>query len=183
MKRPIERVAPGLAALGLLVPDPLAAQAKPHAHHPPAIEIPQSMQVEHREIHEALERATREPGAVGAAARELAAVLHPHFQREEEIALPPLGLLAPLARGEFGPEMMAAVPMADSLRAELPRMLEEHKAIRAATIRMGEVARSAGNSAVAELAEALALHAQGEEEMFYPAAILVGEIVQARARR
>jgi hypothetical protein len=33
---------------------------------------------------------------------------------------------------------------------------------------------------VAELAEKLALHARGEEEVYYPAAILVGELVRRR---
>jgi hypothetical protein len=146
------------------------------------IRIPESMRAEHEEIHEALVRATKVAGTVGAAARELAAVLHPHFVREEEIALPPLGLLAPLARGESGPEMRDVLPLTDSLRAELPRMLEEHKAIRAATIRLGGVARAEGNTAVERLAEQLTLHAQSEEELFYPAALLVGDLVRARMR-
>jgi hypothetical protein len=64
------------------------------------IAIPQSLQAEHHEIHEALAEATRAPGRVGAAAKELAAVLDPHFARENQIALPPLGLLAPLAAGK-----------------------------------------------------------------------------------
>jgi hypothetical protein len=147
----------------------------------PAIEIPESMRAEHEEIHAALERATLAPGRVGEAARALARVLHPHFQREEEIALPPLGLLAPLARGEFTEAMLYILPMTDSLRAELPVMLQEHVAIRAATARLGEVARAEHNTAVMRLAEQLALHAKSEEEMFYPAAVLVGDIVRARA--
>ena len=91
------------------------------------------MREEHTEIHNALERAILAPGKVGEAAGALAKLLHPHFVREEEIALPPLGLLAPLARGEFTRAMLDVLPMTDSLRSELPRMLEEHTAIRAAT--------------------------------------------------
>ena len=64
------------------------------------IAIPQSLEAEHHEIHEALSEATRIPGRVGATAKELAAVLDPHFERENQIALPPLGLLATLAAGE-----------------------------------------------------------------------------------
>ena len=145
------------------------------------ITIPASMREEHHEIHNALERATQASGNVGAAARALATVLHPHFEREEQIALPPLGLLAPLARGEFAPAMLDVLPMTDSLRSELPRMLEEHATIRAATAKLGEVARAEGNTAVARLAEQLALHARSEEELFYPAAVLVGDIVRARS--
>lgn len=145
------------------------------------IRIPESMRIEHAEIHDELVRATKAPGKVGEAARALAKVLHPHFEREEEIALPPLGLLAPLARGESTEEMRNVLPLTDSLRAELPRMLEEHRAIRAATVRLGEVARTARNARVLALAEKLELHAQSEEELFYPAAVLVGELVRARS--
>jgi len=146
------------------------------------IHIPESMRVEHAEIHDALVRATKAPGRVGTAARELAAILHPHFVREEEIALPPLGLLAPLARGETTPEMREVLPLTDALRHELPRMLEEHSAIRVATRRLGEVARAEGNDDVVHLAENLARHAQAEEELFYPAAVLIGDLVRARSQ-
>ena len=158
-----------------------------HAGHPEGhmqaaqIRIPESMRVEHEEIHGALVRATKLAGRVGEAARQLAAILHPHFVREEQIALPPLGLLEPLARGMFTPDMRAVLPMTDSLRAELPRMLEEHKAIRAATVRLGEVARAARKTKVVELAEKLKLHAKSEEELFYPAAVLVGDVVRMRS--
>jgi hypothetical protein len=145
------------------------------------IAIPSSMREEHDEIHKSLERATLVAGKVGDAARALAQVLHPHFVREEQIALPPLGLLAPLAKGEFSREMLAVLPMTDSLRSELPRMLAEHTAIHAATTKLKEVARAEGNTAVERLAEQLALHARSEEELFYPAALVVGDMVRARS--
>ena len=142
--------------------------------------IPGSIRAEHEEIHSALERATQEPGRVGQAARALAKTLHPHFVREEQIALPPLGLLAPLARGELTGGMADILPMTDSLRTELPRMLEEHTAIRSATVALAAAARAERNAWVAELAAKLALHAQTEEEVLYPAAVLVGDLVRAR---
>jgi hypothetical protein len=138
------------------------------------------MRTEHAEIHDELVRATKAPGRVGISARELAKVLHPHFLREEEIALPPLGLLAPLAAGKMTPEMREVLSLTDALRTEFPRMLEEHEAIRAATRRLGEIARAEGNTEVVRLTEKLALHAQSEEELFYPAAVLVGDLVRAR---
>ena len=183
--RPAALVA-ALLALGAARPDLLTAQVTPHTEkqmHETQIGIPASIRVEHEEIHGELVAATKVPGRVGAAARELAAVLHPHFVREEQIALPPLSLLAPLARGEVTPAMREVLPMTDSLRAELARMLEEHVAIHAATERLSKVAKAEGNARVARLAEVLALHAQTEEQVFYPAAILVGDIVRARTPR
>lgn len=148
-----------------------------------ALHPPESIRVEHEQIHKALEALTQVEGAVGKAATELASTLHPHFMREEEIALPPLGLLAPLAAGQMPAGMQEAATMADTLKKEMPRMLEEHKAIRAATQNLLKVGRQERNVEAQEFAAELALHAQNEEEVLYPAAILVGDIVRARQRR
>jgi hypothetical protein len=174
-----------ITVFGALAASPRVGNTQQHRHEEGAVPkthltIPASIKAEHEEIHAELVAATKASGRVGEAARALAAVLHPHFVREEQIALPPLGLLASLARGEKSPEMRAVLPMTDSLRAELPRMLEEHVAIHAATTRLGEVARAENNAAVAHLAEKLGLHARSEEEVFYPAAILVGDLVRGR---
>ena len=80
-------------------------------------------------------------------------------------------------------EMPDVLVLTDALRAELPSMLEEHEAIRAATASLAEVARVEGDERVAELARKLALHARSEEELYYPAAVLVGDLVRARMRR
>ena len=146
------------------------------------IEILESIRREHEAIHSALVAATRAPGRVGMAAEALAEVLHPHFVREEEIALPPLGLLAPLAAGHTVPEapLSTAAEMTSALRAEMPRMLEEHVRIRAAVAELRAAAESVGAEAQVELADELALHAQTEEEVLYPAALLVGDLLRAR---
>jgi hypothetical protein len=147
--------------------------------------IPEPMRIEHAELHEELSAATRASGAVGEAARRVAEVLHPHFVREEEIALPPLGLLAGLAGGAAVTEEMASavLPMTDALRAELPKMLEEHGRISAALEELERVARREGNPEAAALAEKIGIHARMEEEVTYPAALLVGEVVRARRGR
>ncbi|HEX5177174.1 MAG TPA: hemerythrin domain-containing protein, partial [Chthoniobacteraceae bacterium] len=174
-------IAAAFLLITLSATSPAHAQAATHARphrHASKIQIPEAMRLEHLEIHAALVSATKLPGQVGEAARKLAAVLDPHFMREEQIALPPLGLLAPLSRGEYTAEMREVLPMTDALRAELPRMLSEHKAIRKATVRLGKVAKAAGNAWVERLAETLKVHAQSEEEVSYPAALLVGDLVR-----
>jgi iron-sulfur cluster repair protein YtfE (RIC family) len=130
-----------------------------------------------------LKEATRAMGRVGPAAQELAKILHPHFVREEEIALPPLGLLARLAGGDFTADMVDILPMTDALKRELAQMLEEHKAILAAVENLRVAARAENAEKYERLANDLALHAQTEEELLYPAAILVGELIRARLRQ
>ena len=51
--------------------------------------IPRSLKIEHEELHEELAKATKESGKIGDAAKAVANVLHPHFTKEEEYALPP----------------------------------------------------------------------------------------------
>lgn len=150
-----------------------------------AIEIPKSIRAEHEEIHAMLTEATQAPGQVGVAAKELAKVLHPHFVREEQIALPPLGLLADLASGAPVPDSISSkvLTMTDALKAELPRMLEEHKGIRNAVEKLRTAARAEHAGKFEKLADQLALHAQTEEEVLYPAAVLVGDLIRMRAKK
>jgi hypothetical protein len=146
-------------------------------------EIPKPLQVEHAELHEKLVKATRESGAIGEAAREVARLLHPHFVREEEFALPPLALLDRLARDDVTPEMAEMLPMAQRLKAELPQMLAEHRDIVGALEKLRVAARAAGKPEHERFAEALVLHAQTEEQVLYPAAILAGEMVARTLRQ
>jgi flagellar hook-basal body complex protein FliE len=150
---------------------------------PVPLRAPQSVRDEHQQLHAALESAKKAPGAVGETARELAGLLHPHFVREEQIAAPPLGLLAPLASGKFDASMLAAIEQADAMRRELPQMLREHESISALARRLEEVARQVGNTEVERFAQDLMAHARSEEELLYPAAILVGDVLRARSMK
>jgi Hemerythrin HHE cation binding domain len=73
--------------------------------------------------------------------------------------------------------------MTDALKQELPRMLEEHRQIRAAVDSLKAAARAEGFTRYEQLADQLALHAQTEEEVLYPAAVLVGDIIRTRRAR
>lgn len=144
-------------------------------------EIPRSLKAEHEELHSTLVRATKETGLTGVAAKAVAALLHPHFVKEEQFALPPLALLAPLSRGQWTAEMREVLVLTEKLEAELPQMLSEHRSIVAALDKLGEAARSEGRLEYAEFAEKLKLHAQIEEEVSYPTALLIGEYVKVKS--
>ncbi len=59
-------------------------------------------------------------------------------------------------------------------------MIEEHRAITGALIQLGNAASEEGQREWAEFADELRHHAQMEEEVLYPAAILVGEYVKSQ---
>ncbi|HET9903315.1 MAG TPA: hypothetical protein VFQ27_06395 [Xanthobacteraceae bacterium] len=143
-------------------------------------EIPKPMKVEHDALHADLVKATRAGGETGEAARAVAKVLHGHFLKEEEFALPPLGLLAALGRGEFEPAMAEVLALTDRLEAEMPTMLAEHKLIVVALERLIAAAKAENKPDVAAFAARLKLHAQAEEEVAYPATRLIGRYVKSR---
>jgi hypothetical protein len=146
-----------------------------------AMQTPASLAAEHRELHEILARAAKEGGGLGSAADELEQALAPHFKREEEIATPPLGLLLKLARENATADMRAVLPMTDALERELPQMLREHEAIRAAVSKFRAASAKAGREEYVRFSDALAAHARQEEEILYPAAVLVGRYVKRTA--
>ncbi|MBK7059313.1 MAG: hemerythrin domain-containing protein [Rubrivivax sp.] len=145
--------------------------------------IPTPLQQEHEALHDELRRATQAGGEVGEAAKTLAGLMHGHFVKEDQIALPPLGLLGALSRGEFSTEMNNVLALTDRLQAELPQMLEEHKAIVAALQRLQVAAEHAGRSDIVAFAQQLVQHARTEEDVMYPAALLVGHHVRLLAAR
>jgi hypothetical protein len=140
--------------------------------------VPQPIKVEHNELHAELEKATKMGGRVGDAAKAVAKLLHPHFVKEEEFALPPLGLLVALSQGNIEPEMADVLAMTDKLEGELPRMLAEHKDIIAALEKLIEAAGAEEKPEQARFAEKLVLHARAEEQVFYPTAILIGRYLK-----
>ena len=142
--------------------------------------IPTALKAEHEKLHAELSAATKLPGKTGQAAKQVAVALHEHFLSEEEFAMPPLALLAPIAEGRVTSEMRSVIPLTDRLKAELPRMLSEHEAIIQALDALGEAAKTEGHAEVSRFVEALATHAQTEEQVLYPAAVMVGEYLKLK---
>ena len=123
------------------------------------LQIPRPLKVEHEELHAELAKATTVAGKIGEAARTVAALLHPHFVKEEAYALPPLGLLPLLAAGNVMPEMRDVLPMTDRLKTELLQMRGEHTTIVAALHMLVDAAKRENQMAYAHFAEKLMLHA------------------------
>jgi hypothetical protein len=157
----------------------LGAAGVPQEHASGSDGIPPALVAEHHELHQALADAVKSGGRTGEAAREVERVLAPHFEAEEQYALPPLGALAALAAGQPVADRAALIDLSAKLKANLPRMLDEHKAIGEACERLAAAAKDEGKSAAAEFAEHLRHHAAMEEQVMYPAAIVVGDYMKA----
>lgn len=145
----------------------------------PARHVPRALQSEHEDLREELTRLGNEAGQIGEATREVAAIFEYHAVREEDFALPLLGLLASVAGGAVTNDP-GAVAMARQLRSELPGMLDEHLAIVAALQVLLDKANELDRPDVSAFARKLILHAELEEEVLYPAAILLGKYLEER---
>ena len=146
------------------------------------MKIPKPMKVEHEELHSELKKATMEKGPLGDASKAVAKVLHPHFVKEEEYAMPPLGLLAVLASGRVSAKMKNTLAMTNKLRADLDQMLKEHKQIVAALNRLVVEAKKEKKLEYVKFADKLILHAQ-TEEVYYPASILIGKYLKLKLKK
>ena len=186
----IKRMPPLLALLCLLAAGGAWGQGHDHDHAAQtaagegALAVPPAMQVEHRHLHEQLAAALAAGGRTAEAARRVEAVLAPHFEEEEAFAMPPLGLLESMAQGRqpTAEQARAAIEMAHTLRSKYPQMLGEHASIVEALHELEAAAAADGKPQHAELAAALALHAQNEEQVLYPATLLLGEYLELKAR-
>jgi hypothetical protein len=143
-------------------------------------EIPPAMKTEHDELHADLRRLTGAGGRTGEAAKAVAKVLHAHFVKENEYALPPLGLLVPLSQGRFDPRMAEVLKLTDKLAADMPAMLSEHRDIVGALKALTEAATAENKPEGVRFADMLTAHAQAEEQVTYPTALLIGLYVKSK---
>jgi iron-sulfur cluster repair protein YtfE (RIC family) len=142
--------------------------------------VPEALERQHDLIHEQLARAVAEGAGTGAAAKAVVEALRPHVAKEEDFGLPALGLLPHLVAGRVSPVMRGVIAMTDRLRTQYEQMLAEHEAIVAAIDDLTQAATQEGKLEYVGLSKRLLLHMQTEEQLLYPAAILVGEYLRLK---
>ena len=146
------------------------------------LKTPTPLQSEHQALNAEINQAVKLEGRTGKVTRLVARLMERHFAKEEEFALPPLGLLPALAEGTVEQEMAAAVTMAARLHGELPNLLAEHRVIAAALEELMAAAEDEDHPELVGFAEKLLLHEELERQLSYPTAILIGKYLQLRLK-
>ena len=136
------------------------------------------MEEEHEELHAELAKATKIRGKVGDAAKRVAEVLHPHFENENEFALPVIGVARELVEGKTSPDFDKALELHDRFKAEYEKMLQEHVEIVKTLDLLGNVAKTCKKKDVVEFVRKLKNHAKIEEDLTYPAVLMVGKLLK-----
>lgn len=147
------------------------------------MKVPESLREEHEFFMERLKRYSARNDETGKALRQLLELLEPHVQKEDELVLPLLGAIGGVAAGTPLESSGAVMSSYKRYAAQYDNMFAEHFPIRKALMRAVSTARREGCDDVVETLDALEHHARVEEEVLYPAALLVGRATFQSSRK
>ena len=142
---------------------------------------PSSLEEEHKEIHEKLEKIVSSSGDTANIAKQVQSIMQPHFEKEEHLSIPVLGALQPYVNGILTEETKnQAIQISQKFKQEYPTMLEEHKQIVVALDNLENTAMKENRQDVLSFIADLKSHAMNEEQVTYPATIVVGELLELK---
>lgn len=142
------------------------------------LEVPESLRIEHENLKADFKDVLASGGKVAQKAKLLADILYPHFLKEEESLLPHLGLLLNLAQGKWDIESEDILLTAGELQKQYYELSDEHKKIIKALQKLHEAAKEENNLPADRFVQDLTLHAQIEEQILYPAVMLIGRYLK-----
>ncbi len=143
-----------------------------------ALETPHALRMEDRHLRDDLERALKDQGSVGSAARELERILLPHLEERERLVFRPLGLLRGLAGDESSPDTIPAIALIAQIERELPQLVQEHRALYEANKRLLDAANREHKLQYLDLTDRVWVHMRLEEEVLFPTVVLVGRYLK-----
>ncbi|MFZ1806300.1 MAG: hemerythrin domain-containing protein [Cyclobacteriaceae bacterium] len=143
-------------------------------------DVPSSIRVEHESLLDQINAITLFQDSTGFVATEIEELMQHHFAEEEDFVLPPLGLLPLLASGKIPEQSKEVIQLAEKLKSQLTHMTLEHQMINALMAQLKEVATQENHPEVIDFESTVHKHAVTEEEVYFPAAILVGEYLKLK---
>jgi len=97
------------------------------------------------------------------------------------LSIPVLGVLQPYVNGTLTEEAKnQAIQISQQFKQEYPTMLEEHKQIVAALDNLENIAMQENRQDVISFIADLKNHAMNEEQITYPATIVIGELLEIK---
>ena len=140
---------------------------------------PSSLEEEHKEIHEKLEKIVSSSGDTANMSKQVQSIMQPHFEKEEQLSILVLGALQPYVNGTLTEETRdQVIQISQQFKQEYPTMLEEHKQIVSALNNLENTAMQENRQDVISFIADLKSHAMNEEQVTYPATIVVVELLE-----
>lgn len=140
--------------------------------------IPEALRNGHKNLRSELEAIKALNGKIGEKARLLDKVMSPHFKKEEDYALPPLGFLLALSAGNWEIDSDVAIKMAELLESKLSELKKDHENIEKAMQNLKVVADEENNLIGKQFVKDLTMHADIEDQVLYPTTILIGNYLK-----
>lgn len=144
-------------------------------------QVPSSIKKEHEYLLDKIHKITLFQDSTGRAAIKLNDLLQHHFTEEEDYVLPPLGILPLLASGKLPDSTKEVTQLCEQLKSQLLHLSAEHQLIKAFMDELMQSATNENHPGIIEFEKELEKHANTEEEVFFPAAILIGEYLKLKA--
>jgi hypothetical protein len=143
-------------------------------------QVPTFIQEEHNNLLLLATRISHLTGKTGPKALEITELLKHHFSSEVSFALPPLGLLPLLGKGQANPEMKNILLLTTRLKSELPHLLVEHLQITEKLEQLKAIAIEEQEKSVLNLVDQIKHHALLEEQILFPTVILIGDYLELK---
>ena len=143
-------------------------------------EVPSSIKETHASLLEQIHKITLYNDSSTPIALKLEELMLHHFKEEENFILPPLGLLPSLANGKLPEESKDIILLCEKMKVQMDHMSVEHQMIKVHIDELKQVSKKENLAEIIEFEKEVIKHAISEEEVFFPAAILVGEYLKLK---
>lgn len=137
-----------------------------------------SLLKEHRNLLSQMQPLTSYTDSTGQVAITLYELMQHHFSEEENYVLPPLAALPLLVSGQSQQQTEELLLLTEKFKTQLSHINAEHQMIKVLLEELNQIAARDGHPMPVGFEEDLHRHAQMEEEIFFPASILVGEYLK-----
>ena len=154
---------------------PVQSPGKPAA-------VPSAIKETHRFLLEKMHKLTLNKDGSSSVALKLEELMQHHFKEEEDFILPPLGLLPTLANEQLPKQTNEMIALSENVRSMLDHMNVEHQLIKAYIGELKQASSVENRPEVIEFEKEVIKHATIEEEVFFPASILIGKYLTLKSK-
>ena len=144
-------------------------------------EVPSSIKKTHATLLEQIHKMTLYKDSSGRVAIKLEGMMEHHFKEEEDFILPPLGLLPLLANDQIPEQSKEIIHLSEKVKSQLNHMSAEHQLIKAYLEELKQASNIENLPEIIEFENEVFKHATSEEEVFFPASILIGEYLKLKS--
>jgi hemerythrin superfamily protein len=145
--------------------------------------IPQFILEEHTNFLSFIDSLTLQKDSTGIIALKLKEIMMHHFREEEDYVLPALGVLSLLARDSVPSKPKEIILLTDKLKTQQHHIRAEHQLIGAFLKELLSVTNKEDRPAIEMFRKTVQRHAEDEETIYFPAAIVVGEHLKLRTKK